>query len=120
MNLILRWVVTAIAVAVAAHFVDGIRVTGGIEALLVISALLGLVNALVRPIVKALACGIIALTLGLFLLVINAGMLYVTSWLAGELGYGFEIDGFVPAVLAALVISVVSWIGSMLLTDDDD
>lgn len=119
MKLILRWLATAVAVWVAARYVPGIRVGGGWEGIAVIAAILGLANALVRPILKTLSCGLIVLTLGLFLLVINAAMLYVTSWVAGEFGYTFEIDGFKAALLGSLVISVVSYVLSLLLTDDD-
>jgi putative membrane protein len=118
-KLILRWLATAVAGWVAARYVPGIRVGGGWEGIAVIAAILGLANALVRPILKTLSCGLIVLTLGLFLLVINAAMLYVTSWVAGEFGYTFQIDGFKAALLGSLVISVVSYVLSLLLTDDD-
>jgi putative membrane protein len=121
MNLLLRWLISAAAVgaAAAAHFVPGITVTGGLKTYFVVALMLGLVNAIVRPIVKAFACGIIFITLGLFLLVINAAMLWLTSVLAQHFGYGFYVQGFEPALLGSLVISVVSWIGSMLLKDDE-
>jgi putative membrane protein len=120
MNLLLRWIVSAAAVGAAAHFVPGITVTGGLKTYFVVALILGLVNALVRPIVKAFACGIIFITLGLFLLVINAGMLWLTSLLAQHFGYGFYVRGFEPALIGSLVISVVSWIGSVLLTDKNE
>lgn len=120
MNLILRWLATAVAVWVAARYVPGIHVGGGWEGIAVIAAILGLANALVRPILKTLSCGLIVLTLGLFLLVINAVMLYVTSWAAGELGYVFEIRDFKAALIGSLVISLVSYVLSLLLTDGDD
>jgi putative membrane protein len=119
MNLLLRWVASAAAVGAAAYFVPGITVTGGIKTYFVVALLLGLVNAVVRPIVKALACGLIMLTLGLFLLVINAAMLWVTSLLAQHFGYGFYVSGIEPALVGSLVISLVSWVLSLLLTDDD-
>ena len=119
MKLLIRWLATAVAVWVAVRFVPGLSVEGGIPAYFVIALILGLVNALVRPLVKTLACGLIALTLGLFLFVINAVMLYVVSFVAGELGYGFQIASFKAALIGAVVISVVSWLLSMILTDDD-
>jgi putative membrane protein len=118
-NLLLRWLASAAAVWVATRLVPGIRAEGGIETLLVVALILGLVNALVRPLLKFLACGLIALTLGLFLLVINAAMLLLVEALAGALGYGFSVDGFVPALLGSIVISVVSYLLSLLFTDDD-
>jgi putative membrane protein len=118
MNLLLRWIASAAAVGAAAYFVPGITVSGGLKTYFVVALILGLVNAVVRPIVKALACGLIMLTLGLFLLVINAAMLWVTSLLAQHFGYGFYVEGFEPALLGSLVISLVSWLFSIVLTDD--
>lgn len=120
MKLIIRWLASAAAVWVTARFVPGIRVEGGIQALFVIALILGLVNALVRPLVKMLACGLIALTLGLFLFVINAVMLYVVSFAAGEFGYTFEIASFKAALIGSVVISVVSWLISLVLGGGDD
>ena len=118
MKLILRWIVSAVAVAAAIYLVPGLSFDGRIETLFVVALILGLVNAIVRPIIKALACGLIVLTLGLFLFVINAAMLWITSIVARSFGFGFEIDGFIPAFVGALVISVVSWILSILIPDD--
>jgi putative membrane protein len=119
MNLLLRWIASAAAVGAAAYFVPGITVTGGLKTYFVVALIFGLVNAVVRPLVKALACGLIVLTLGLFLLVINAAMLWLTSLLAQHFGYGFEVHGFKAAVLGSLVISLVSWVLSVVLTDDE-
>lgn len=115
MSLLLRWIASAAAVAAAAAIVPGIVVEGGLGDLLVVALLLGLVNAFVRPLVRWLACGLVALTLGLFLLVINALMLMLTAALSQAVGIGFVVDGFVPALLGALVISVVSLVFSLLL-----
>lgn len=120
MNLIFRWLAAAAAVWVATRFVVGIRAEGGIETVLVVALILGLVNALVRPLLKFLSCGLIVLTLGLFLLVINAAMLLLTEVIANALGYGFYVDGFGAALLGSVVISVVSWALSLVLTDEDD
>lgn len=119
MNLLLRWIAAAAAVWVATRLVPGIRYDGGFETLLVVALILGLVNALVRPLLRFLSCGLIVLTLGLFLLVINAALLLLVEALANSFGYGFHVDGFVPALVGSLVISVVSYLLSMLLTDDD-
>jgi putative membrane protein len=120
MRLLLRWLISAAAVAAAAYFVPGIRLEGGITDLLVVAVVLGLVNALVRPLLKMLACGLIVLTLGIFLLVINAVMLLVAAWLARELGIGFYVDGFGPAFVGSIVISLVSFLLSVILPDGDD
>lgn len=119
MNLLLRWIAAAAAVAAAAYLVPGIRVTGGLETYFVVALALGLVNAVVRPLVRALACGLIVLTLGLFLLVINAAMLLLAAFLSRYFGYGFWVDGLEPALLGSVVISVVSWGLSLLLKDDE-
>ena len=121
MNLIIRWIITAIALLVAVWVVPGITVAG--DALVAVGAtavVLGLVNAVVRPILRFLSCGLIVLTLGLFLLVINGLMLWLAAYVAGEwLGVGFRVDGFVPAFLGGLVVSVVSFVLSILLPDDE-
>jgi Predicted membrane protein len=116
-SLLLRWGASAFAVALAAHFVPGIYVEGGIPTLLAVALILGLANALVRPLLRFLACSLIFLTLGLFLLVINAAMLLLTAFVAGQLGLGFAVDGFVPALLGSLLISVVSFLFSLIFTD---
>jgi len=82
-------------------------------AVLLLALILGLVNAFIRPVLKFLSCGLIVLTLGLFTLVINGLMLWLASWVAGEvLGFGIYIDGFWNAVLGALIISVVSFVAT--------
>jgi putative membrane protein len=108
-SLLLRWLAAAIAVA------PGIEVHGGFGALLGVALLLGLVNAFVRPLVRRLACGLVAVTLGLFLLVINALMLLLTAWLSRAVGIGFEVHGFVAALLGSVVISLVSLVFSLIL-----
>ena len=120
MRLVLRWIASAAAVAAAAYFVPGIRLEGGITDLLVVALVLGLVNALVRPLLRWLACGLIVLTLGLFLLVINALLLLLAAWLARQVGVGFYVDGFAPAFVGSVVISLVSFLLSLLLPDGDD
>lgn len=123
MRLILRWLITAAAVAVAARFVPGIelRDSNAWLAVLATAAILGLVNAFVRPVLKLLSCGLIVLTLGLFTFVINALMLWLASWIAvNYFGIGFFVDGFLPALLGSIVISVVSVVLSIFLPDDRD
>ncbi len=117
MNLLLRWIASALAVGAAAYFVPGIRVTGGLQTYFVVALILGIANAVARPIVKGLACGLIVLTLGLFLFVINAAMLWLASLAAQHFGYGFYVDGFVPAVVGSIIISLVSWVLSIFLKD---
>jgi putative membrane protein len=120
MKLVLRWLITAAAVWAATQFVPGIRYDGNWQTLFVVAIIFGLVNAVVRPIIKGLACGIIVLTLGLAIFVINALMLLLTSFISREAGYGFHVEGFVPALIGSVVISAVSWILSVFLIDDGD
>ncbi len=118
MKLLLRWLAAAAAVAAATYLLPGIRLEGGIGQLLVVALILGLVNALVRPVLKWLSCGIIVLTLGLFLLVINAALLLLAAWISQRAGIGFYVDGFAPALIGSIVISLVSWLFSLVLADD--
>ena len=119
MKLLLRWIASAVAVYAAVSLVEGISYDGRITTLFVVALVLGLVNALVRPILKSLACGLIVLTLGLFLFVINAAMLYLAAFLSGQLGYGFHIADFVSALIGSVIITLVSWVLSLLLKDDE-
>lgn len=112
---LLRWGITAAAVAVAAWIVPGITVADPHRAwtVVLVALVLGLVNAFIRPIVSFLSCGLIILTLGLFTLVINGLMLWLASWITGDwLGLAFEVSGFWAAFLGALIVSVVSAIVS--------
>ena len=119
MKLLLRWVAAAAAVAAAVYLIDGIRLEGGAGSFFGVALILGLVNALVRPILKGLACGLIFLTLGLFLLVINAGMLLLTEEIARVVGLQFQVDGFGAAFLGSIVISLVSYLAAFLLKDSE-
>jgi putative membrane protein len=122
-RILIRWLVTAIAVAAAVLLVPGIHIYGAnawIE-IAVVAALLGLINAFLRPILAFLSCGCIVATLGLFMLVINAGTLWLTSWISQNwLHLGFVVDGFWPAFWGGLVISVVSFLLSILLPDPEE
>jgi putative membrane protein len=124
MKLILTVLANAIALWVAAVLIDGISFggEGGGLALTVIlvAALFGVLNAVVKPVLKLLSLPLVILTLGLFLLVVNALMLSLTSWLAGVLGLEFTVESFFwDAVLGALIISVIGVLTDMLLPDGD-
>ncbi|MFG1700438.1 phage holin family protein [Nonomuraea sp. NPDC049309] len=126
MRFIIRTLAAAVALWVAIQLLDGIEVDAPTNSakywgvLVLVALIFGLVNAIVKPIVKALGCAIIVLTLGLFLLVINAAMLLLTSWIAGELGIPFHVDNFYPAAFwGAIIISVVSWLLSAFIPDGD-
>lgn len=127
----LTWLAThAAGLAVASLLLDGIRFDGpsrGTEELqekllplLLVALILGVVSALVKPVLQILSIPFIIVTLGLFLLVINAAMLLLTGWLADGLDIGFTVDGFWTAVVGAIVITVVTWVVDGLLGREDD
>jgi putative membrane protein len=122
-GLLLRVVVNALALGAAAWLLDDIRVDSAstgrqVVTLLVVGLIFGLVNAIVRPVVKLLSLPFIVLTLGLLLLVINALMLMLTSRLAQGLDFAFEVEGFGTAVLGSVIITVVSALLNAVLPDD--
>ena len=107
MRLLARFLVIALAVWLVAAYVPGIVVTGGAGSYLVIAAIFAVLNVLVKPVLKTLSFPLLLLTLGLFLLVINAALFGLTALLTERL----DVDGIAPAVIASLVISAVTWIG---------
>ena len=112
-SLLIRWLVLAIAIAITAAVVDGIHIDGGVAGLLAVAILFGLVNAIVRPIVRLLALPIRVMTLGLVSFVINGLMLLITDWLLDIL----DVGGLWTAIVAAIVISLVSTILNWLIID---
>lgn len=120
MKFIIRWIITSIAVAAAVWFVPGIRIEGtnGWVAVAVMAVILGLVNAILRPILALLSCGFIVLTLGLFMFVVNGLTFWAGSWVAVNwFNIGFYVDGLWPAILGSIVVSVVSFLLSIFLPD---
>jgi putative membrane protein len=109
MGFLIRLVVNAVALLVVAHVVRGIQVTG-FEGALIAALILGIVNAILRPILMILSLPLEIITLGLFTLVINAFLF----WLVGALHVGLDVAGFWPAFLGAIVMSIVSWLLSLL------
>lgn len=112
-KLLVRAVFAALGLWVASRIVPGVRIDNA-GTLIVAALLLGVVNAFVRPVVFILTLPVTILTLGLFLLVVNAAMIGLVAMLLG----GFSVDGLAPGVLAAIVTGLASWIGHMLLRDD--
>jgi putative membrane protein len=122
MRFILRLVANAAALAVATWLLAGIQLTAAgtgdkVLVLLVVALIFGIVNAVVKPIFTAATACIVLLTLGLFLLVINALMLLLTSWLATRVGVGWFVDGFWTALLGSVVVSVVSFVLNAFLPE---
>jgi len=121
-RLIVRLLAGAVALAVAAALIDGISVGPGttserVITLLAIAVIFGLVNAIVRPIVRLISLPLFIITLGLFTFVVNALMLLLTAWIGDQFDLAFEVSGFWAALLGALIISVVTFILNVLLPD---
>ena len=126
MGILIRLVITAVSLWIATVVIDGIRLTtdslgGQIGALLAVAAIFGIVNAVLRPIIKTIGCGLYVLTLGLISLVVNGLLFLLVSWIAGQFDLPFHVDDFWPsALLGALLVGVVSWVLNMLVPDGDD
>ncbi|WP_435298799.1 phage holin family protein [Timonella sp. A28] len=133
MNFLKRLIVTAVAfwlttIFLGDHFdvvgefniVSGDSAINKIVVFLAVALIFAVVNAIIKPIATVVAFPIIILTLGLFSLVINAGMILLTAWLTESTSWGIEVDGFWWAVLAAIVISVISALGRAILRADSD
>ncbi|MGW0332403.1 phage holin family protein [Streptomyces sp. NPDC003011] len=123
-NFVVKTIANAGALAVAVWLLDKITLSGDstgkeIWTLILVALLFGLVNFLVKPVVKLLTLPLFILTLGLITLVINALMLLLTSWLADKLDLSFHVEGFWTAVLGGLIISIVSWALHVVLPDED-
>ena len=119
MGFLIRLAVTAAALWTAVYLVPGIAYDGPWPGLLVVALVFGLVNAVIRPILAALTCPLVLLTLGLFVLVLNGVMLWLTAVFSGALGFDFMVRGFWPAVVGALVVSVVSAVLSLVVGDGE-
>lgn len=120
MRFLLRLAITAAALWVAVQFVVGIEYNGPWTHLFVVALVFGLVNAIVRPVLVAMTCPLIVLTLGLFVFVLNALMLWLTSALAAALGIGFHVDGFMPALIGGLVVGIISAVLNLFVKDRDE
>jgi putative membrane protein len=117
MAFVVRLLVNAAALWVATRLVGGVTFDGSWPPLFGVALVFGVVNAFIRPIAKFLTFPIILITLGLFTLVVNGLMLWLTSSLSGVLGLGFHVSGFWAAFWGALVVSIVSALLSMLVAD---
>ncbi|HEY8482234.1 MAG TPA: phage holin family protein [Spirillospora sp.] len=124
MKILIRLVISAFALWVAEVALDGVEVTTddtGDRALtlLAVAAVFGVVNAVLKPVIKVFGCAFYVLTLGLFALLVNAGLLMLTSWVAGRLELPFHVEWFWPAFWGAIIVGVVSWLLNLLVSDDD-
>ncbi len=109
-RLILRTLVGMIGLWLADRFVNGVNITSN-ETLLIAALIMGVVNAVVRPVVFVMTLPVTFLTLGLFLFVVNAAMFGLTAWFLE----GFSVDGLWPAVLGSIVLGLVNWVGQMVI-----
>ena len=126
LGIVLRLVCSALAVWLATLIIPGIEVSADsiwetIGTLLLVALIFGVVNAVIKPIVKLVGCGLYVLTLGLIALVVNGLLFWLVSWIAGLLSIPFRVDDFWPgAVLGALLVSIVSWGLGLVVKDNDD
>ena len=126
MGIIIRLLITAVSLWISTLIIGGIRLTtesvpGKIGTLLAVAAIFGIINAVLRPIIKTIGCGLYVLTLGLIALIVNGLLFLLTSWVAGRLDLPFHVDGFWPsAVLGAVLVGIVSWVLNMLVPDGSD
>jgi putative membrane protein len=120
MSILLRLLINAAALWVATQVVDGISFTGDLPTLLGVALVFGVLNVVLRPILKILTFPFFIVTLGLFTFVLNAVMLLITSAASGALGLAFHVEGFVAAFIGALVVSIVSFALSLFVGPGDD
>lgn len=123
MYVLLRIAASAAALAVATAVVPGIQLGPGsltkkVLTLVAVALIFGVVNAVLKPIVKTVGCMFYVLTLGLLALVVNGLLLWLTSAVAGVLSLPFHITGFVPALLGAIVVGIVGWLLGVLIKDE--
>ncbi|WP_338768543.1 phage holin family protein [Nocardia vulneris] len=127
MQLLIRLIINAVAIWLAAAWVDKINIVspaengngGKIIVLIAVALVFTVVNALVKPIVKLLSLPLVIVTLGLFLLVINALMLWLTAKITETTDYGLRVDGFWAAVIGGIIVSLVNWVLGILVPDND-
>ena len=126
MGIIIRLVIIAVSLWIATLLINGIELTTEsvprqIGTLLAVAVIFGIVNAVLRPIIKTIGCGLYVLTLGLIAIIVNGLLFLLTSWIAGQFELPFHVDDFWPAaVLGALLVGIVSWVLNMLVPDGDD
>ena len=125
MKILVKLVIAAVAVWVATLLVPGIQLhthstAGKIATLVVVALIFGLVNAVLKPVAKAIGCLAYAITLVLISVVVNGLLFWLASYIAGKLNVPFHITGFVPAVIGALIVGIVGWVLSLILDRDSD
>ncbi|MET8143905.1 phage holin family protein [Sphaerisporangium sp. NPDC005288] len=125
MKIIIKILIVAGALWAATQLIPGITVSGATSTrtagtLVAVALIFGIVNAVLKPIIKTFGCAFYVLTLGLFALVVNALLLLLTSWIAEQLDLPFHVDGFWAAFLGAILVGVITWILDMVLGLNED
>jgi putative membrane protein len=126
MGILIRLAISAVALWISTLVIDGITLGGDttikkIGTLLLVAAIFGIINAILRPIIKVLGCWAYVLTLGLIALVVNGALFMLTSWVADKLDLPFHVDKFWPtAVLGALLVAVISWVLNLIVPDKEE
>jgi putative membrane protein len=125
MKILIRILVTMAALAIAAWLVPGIVLTGHDTAvkvltLLIVAVIFGIINAVLKPVIKTVGCAFYVLTLGLVAIVVNGLLLWLTSWVAyDKLHQPFHVTGFTAAVEGALIVGIVTWLAHLVVRDDE-
>ncbi|MCP2326308.1 putative membrane protein [Hamadaea flava] len=124
MGILLRLAVNAVALWIATLLISGIyldtdSVIGQIGTLVAVAAIFGVVNAILRPIIKTVGCAFYVFTLGLIALVVNGLLFLLTGWIADQLGLPFKVEGVLSAILGALIVGVISWAINLAIPDKD-
>jgi putative membrane protein len=125
MGILIRLGISAIALWISTLLISGITLNTNstldeIGTLVLVAAIFGVINAVLRPIIKVVGCAFYVLTLGLIALVVNGALFMLTSWIAGKLDLPFHVADFWPsAVLGALIVGIVSWVLNMLVPDSN-
>jgi putative membrane protein len=117
-RIIVKWLIIAASLVVVAFILPGVHVDGnGTLAVLVMAAVLGVANAVIRPILAFLSCGCIMATLGLFIFVVNAVVFYLAAEISRSIGVGFYVDSFWAALLASIIVSIVSTVLNIFIVE---
>jgi putative membrane protein len=122
MSYLIRLIISAVALWITTLLVDGVHVTTDstgkkVLTLLVVALIFGVVNSILRPIIKTVGCALYALTLGLIALIVNGALFLLTSWISAKLSIPFHVDNFLSAVLGALIVGIVSWVIGLVIPD---
>jgi len=123
MKLLLRILIPAAALGVAHLLISGIELTGNSDpkkagTLVIIALIFGVVNAVLKPIIKTVGCMFYVLTLGLIGLVVNGLLLWLCSWIAGKLSIPFHITGFTAAFFGAIIVGIVGWLLNLIFDEN--